>query len=295
MPAALITAEFGDEKDLYEIFGVKRSASNKEITRAYRTLALKYHPDKQRGDEASRAKATATFQAISAIHAILNDEKARAAYDESGVIQSDDLDEKSPSFQMWTQYFARIFPKISEEDINKFEGEYRYSNEERGDVLAAYTKYEGEMRHIMGTIMLSTDDDEERFANLIQEAIQAKRVKAFPKWREYVKKLAKKQKRKEKPAERKRKQSKYDNEAREAEELIKKIRGNQQEREVESGMTALSSKSSKRSFDSLVGALEAKYAEKGKKSKKVASRKQDEPSEEEFVATQQRLKRKRQK
>ncbi|KAG6973162.1 hypothetical protein JG687_00001067 [Phytophthora cactorum] len=294
MAAALIHAEFGDDCDLYAVLGVGRSANNKEITQAYRKLALKYHPDKQRGDEASCAKATAKFQAVSAIHSILSDKEARAVYDESGTILSDDHD-KSPSFQMWTQYFARVFPKVTKEDITRFEGEYRHSDEEKRDVLAAYTKYEGEMQHIMDTIMLSTDDDEERFAEMIQKAIKDKEVKAFPTWHEYVKEQSKKTKKKETPAEQKRKQAKREKEAQEAEELFNKIRGNQQKRGEGSGSTALSTER-KRGFESLLGSLEAKYAEKGKKSKrKAAPQDSSEPSEEEFLAAQKRLKRSRKK
>ena len=135
------------------------------------------HPDKQKGDEASRTKATATFQAVSAIHSILSNKDTRAVYDESGTILFDDYDETSPSFQIWTQYFARVFPKVSEEEILRFEGEYRYSDEERRDVLAAYVKYKGEMSHIMDTTMLSTDDDEARFVEMIEKAVENKEVR----------------------------------------------------------------------------------------------------------------------
>ncbi|KAE9024690.1 hypothetical protein PR001_g12604 [Phytophthora rubi] len=295
MAATLIHAEFGDDCDLYTVLGVERSATDKELTRAYRKLALKYHPDKQRGDEASRAKATAKFQAVSAIHSILSDKEARAVYDESGTILSDEHDAKPPSFQMWTQYFARMFPKVTTEDIARFEGEFRHSDEERRDVLDAYTKYEGEMQHVMDTIMLSTDDDEERFAEMIQEAIKEKEVKAFPTWREYVKEQAKKKRKKETPAQQKRKQAKREKEAREAEELFNKIRGNQQNRGEGSGSTALSTER-KRGFESLLGSLEAKYAEKDKKSKRKATPQDPgEPSEEEFLAAQKRLKRSRKK
>ncbi|KAG7385611.1 DnaJ sub C member 9 [Phytophthora pseudosyringae] len=299
MAAALIHAEFGDDCDLYTVLGVERSATDKEITRAYRKLALKYHPDKQRGDEASRAKATAKFQAVSAIHSTLSDKEARAVYDESGAILSDDHDDKSPSFQMWTQYFARVFPKVTKEDIARFEGQYRHSDEERRDVLAAYAKYEGEMQHVMDTIMLSTDDDEERFAEMIQKAIKGEdveQVKAFPTWREYVKKQSKKKKKKkETPTEQKRKQNKREKEAREAEELLNKIRGNQQKRGEGSGSTALSTER-KRGFESLLGSLEAKYGDKGKKPKrKAAPRDPGEPSEEEFLAAKNRLKHSRKK
>jgi curved DNA-binding protein CbpA len=135
------------------------------------------HPDKQRGDEKARAESTAKFQAVSAIHALLSDADARAQYDETGLIEApeDDLG-KSPSFQMWAEYFARIFPKVSAGDIVKFEQEYRFSDEEKRDVLAAYTKFEGDMGKLMDSIMLSTEDDEERFAGLIEDAIREKQV-----------------------------------------------------------------------------------------------------------------------
>ncbi|KAG7396416.1 DnaJ sub C member 9 [Phytophthora boehmeriae] len=286
MAAAHIHAEFGSDCDLYAVLGVERSSSDKEITRAYRKLALRYHPDKQRGgDDASRAKATAKFQAVSAIHSILSDKEARAVYDETGTILSDDQNDKSPSYQMWADYFSRVFPKVTKEDISRFEGEYRFSQEERRDVLEAYTKHEGEMRNVMDSIMLSTDDDEERFAEMIRKAIKEKAVKTFPKWRDYMKEQTKKKKKLETPVVQKRKQVKREKEAREAEELFNKIRGNQQKRS-DGASTALSTER-KRGFHSLLGNLEAKYAEKGKKSKRKDS---DEPSEEQFLAAQKRLK-----
>ncbi|KAG2527381.1 hypothetical protein JM18_003640 [Phytophthora kernoviae] len=284
--AAQIHAEFGDDCDLYAVLRVERTATDKDITRAYRKLALRY-AHKQRGDEASRAKATAKFQAVSAIHSILSDKEARAVYDETGTILSDDHDEKSPSYQMWADYFTRVFPKVTKEDITRFEGEYRFSEEERRDVLEAYSKHEGEMKNIMDSIMLSTEDDERRFTEMIQKAIKEKAVKTFPTWRGYLKEQGKKKK--ETPADQKRKQAKREREAREAEELFNKIRGNQQNRS-DGASTALSAKR-KRGFDSLLSNLEAKYAEKGKKSKrKKVSGDSCEPSEDQFLAAQKRLK-----
>lgn len=133
------------------------------------------HPDKHRGDDASKAKSTATFQALSAIHALLSNTEARAYYDETGSLLSSDH-EKSPSFQMWVDYFARIFPKVTEGDIAKFSSEYRFSDEEQKDVLDTFAKLKGDMQGVMDSIMLSTDDDEERFAEMITNAIKSKQV-----------------------------------------------------------------------------------------------------------------------
>ncbi len=67
-------------KDLYEILGVSRDASADEIKRAYRKIAMKYHPDKNPGD----AEAEARFKEAAEAYAILNDSQKRAQYDQFG-------------------------------------------------------------------------------------------------------------------------------------------------------------------------------------------------------------------
>jgi curved DNA-binding protein len=67
-------------KDYYEMLGVPRTASQKEITSAFRKLARKHHPDLNAGDKASEAK----FKEISQAHDVLSDAKKRSLYDEFG-------------------------------------------------------------------------------------------------------------------------------------------------------------------------------------------------------------------
>lgn len=66
------------EKDYYKILGVDQSATAKELSKSYRTLARKYHPDTNHGD----AKAEERFKEISAAYEVLGDEKTRRRYDE---------------------------------------------------------------------------------------------------------------------------------------------------------------------------------------------------------------------
>jgi curved DNA-binding protein len=67
-------------KDLYEVLGVPRTATQKEITSAFRKLARKHHPDLNAGDKQAEAR----FKEISQAHDVLSDAKKRSLYDEFG-------------------------------------------------------------------------------------------------------------------------------------------------------------------------------------------------------------------
>jgi curved DNA-binding protein len=67
-------------RDYYEVLGVNRKASEKEIRSAYRKLARKHHPDVNPGDKASEA----VFKEINAAHDVLSDPEKRRKYDRYG-------------------------------------------------------------------------------------------------------------------------------------------------------------------------------------------------------------------
>ncbi len=66
--------------DYYATLGVSKQASSSEIKKAYRKLALKYHPDKNDGDKAAEAK----FKEISEAYAVLSDPEKKQQYDTYG-------------------------------------------------------------------------------------------------------------------------------------------------------------------------------------------------------------------
>lgn len=68
-------------KSYYDILGVSPRASKKQITTAYRKLALKYHPDRVIGGETAKAAATTIFTEISEAYRTLNDDRRRWEYD----------------------------------------------------------------------------------------------------------------------------------------------------------------------------------------------------------------------
>ena len=70
----------GDKQDYYELLEVNRNASEAEIKKAYRRLAVKYHPDKNAGDKASEDK----FKEVSEAYEVLSDPEKRARYDQFG-------------------------------------------------------------------------------------------------------------------------------------------------------------------------------------------------------------------
>ena len=68
------------DKDFYEILGVQRNASDDEIKKSYRKLAMKYHPDRNKDDKESERK----FKETAAAYEILKDPEKKSAYDQYG-------------------------------------------------------------------------------------------------------------------------------------------------------------------------------------------------------------------
>ena len=68
------------KRDYYEVLGVDKSAAERDIKKAYKRLAMKYHPDRTQGDKAMEEK----FKEVQEAYEILTDSQKRAAYDQYG-------------------------------------------------------------------------------------------------------------------------------------------------------------------------------------------------------------------
>lgn len=68
------------KRDYYEVLGVGRDASERDIKKAYKRLAMKFHPDRNPGDKEAEAK----FKEVKEAYEILTDDQKKAAYDQYG-------------------------------------------------------------------------------------------------------------------------------------------------------------------------------------------------------------------
>ena len=64
-------------KDFYQTLGVDKKASAEDLKKAYRKLAMQYHPDKNKDNKEAESK----FKEISEAYDVLKDDQKRAAYD----------------------------------------------------------------------------------------------------------------------------------------------------------------------------------------------------------------------
>lgn len=69
-----------DKRDYYEVLGLQKGASDNDIKKAFRTMAMKYHPDKNPGDKVAEEK----FKEINEAYAVLSDPEKKEKYDRFG-------------------------------------------------------------------------------------------------------------------------------------------------------------------------------------------------------------------
>jgi molecular chaperone DnaJ len=101
-------ATMASKRDYYEILGVKREASDKEIASAYRKLAVKYHPDANPGD----AEAVAKFKEAAEAYEVLSDGDKRARYDRFGHAASDQFGQQFHDVNDIFEAFGDIFSEM---------------------------------------------------------------------------------------------------------------------------------------------------------------------------------------
>ena len=89
-----------DYKDYYKILGVERNAGEDDIRKAYRKLAMKYHPDRNPNDKQAEER----FKEINEAYQVLSDSKKRSHYDRLGSDYSNWQQRGAPGDFNWDQY-----------------------------------------------------------------------------------------------------------------------------------------------------------------------------------------------
>lgn len=240
--------------NLYDVIGVSKTASEADVRRGYYKVSLQVHPDRVPDDE----QATEKFQALGKVYAVLSDKDERAVYDEQGIV--DEESEALDRDRNWEEYWRRMFPKITLQDILDFEKTYKGSAEEKEDLKRVYQECQGDLTRIMDSALCSSHEDEPRIREFLQGAVDSGELPAHA---AFTNESAQKKNQRKRKAEKER---------REAEEMQKEMGV-----ETEDSLVALIKRkqaAKEAEFDSFLGDLEAKYGRKkpgtstGRKGKK---------------------------
>ena len=96
------------KRDYYEVLGVERGASDKEIKKAYRRMAMKYHPDRNPDDKDSEEH----FKEVNEAFEVLSDDQKKAAYDQYGHAGVDQTMGGAGGFGHGSGNFSDIFGDV---------------------------------------------------------------------------------------------------------------------------------------------------------------------------------------
>ncbi|EEZ98799.1 J domain-containing protein CG6693-like Protein [Tribolium castaneum] len=165
--------EYFGTDDIYEILGVERDATEKEIKKAYHKLSLLVHPD--RVDDSKKALSTEKFKVLGKIHAILHDKEKRKIYDDYG-----EIDEETDSSFNWIDYWRAIFKKIDVKVIEEYEKNYIGSETELRDIKKAYVASKGNMDLILEMVPFSNCANEPRIIEIVRKMVDDGEVEEYP-------------------------------------------------------------------------------------------------------------------
>jgi curved DNA-binding protein CbpA len=156
-------------KDYYECFGIDRNATDEDIIKAYKRLALQYHPDRCGGDKFAAKQ----FAKISKMHQTLIDSRKRKFYDQHGEA-SDMSDGFLNAYDLWKE----TFPAVTVDDTEAFKVKYEDTEEEYTDVVNAFNTTKGDLFKMMKDhLFFSKPETAQRDQNMVEMLIKRGDIK----------------------------------------------------------------------------------------------------------------------
>lgn len=246
-------------RDFYEVLNIPKTATEKDVRKAYHKLSLQVHPD--RVEEIQKLDATEKFKILGKVHSILSDPEKRKVYNDTGCFDDGegggDFDDVN-----WSEYWRALFKEITIEDIKNYEKKYKGSEEEIKDVKNAYLQKKGDMNHIFEAVPFTNISEESRLCEIIQKLIDSGEVPAYDAFVNEPK------------AKKDRRRRKYEKEAKQAEEIERKRQKANQDSENDLTLAILKHQRDRQDqFSSFFDNLEKKYCGSPKGGKKKAGKK----------------------
>ena len=97
-----------EKRDYYEVLGIEKGASEDEIKKAFRKMALKYHPDRNQGDKEAEEK----FKEVNEAYSVLSDPELKKKYDMFGHAGVDPNAQAGPGAGQWAGGFGGGFDGV---------------------------------------------------------------------------------------------------------------------------------------------------------------------------------------
>lgn len=153
--------------DLYQVLQIEPDATNKEIKKAFRTLAKRYHPDQENGDED-------LFELVAEAYAVLKDEKKRKDYDQVHLLSKQSNTDHNSLKQAALDYAeglqtSKKTDKEAEADFNMLFAEMDRKNNFNRDALDDKLSAKDTKRHVNDLIQAREQDDIEMHQERIFE------------------------------------------------------------------------------------------------------------------------------
>ena len=113
-----------EDIDLYATLGRTKEAKPDDIRKAYRKLALVYHPDKHaNSSDSAKEEASIKFQQVGFSYTVLSDETRRKRYDQTG--RTDEGAGLEPGEGGWEAYFEDLFDNVTRGKLDEMKKEYQ--------------------------------------------------------------------------------------------------------------------------------------------------------------------------